>query len=977
MQSVQSDILTELQAYGALSSQLVDVNSDEQPRVLDYLDLRAPSRGWRRPVVVENAGRPCVHVFDGREGVADTQIADWCWRIALRGDGAWVGVLEPGRLRVHKVDVIGNEVRPDVGISANRGDWVLPRFLNDMQAGQNDLARRRYLLDLLKNSAHEAIRLGMSETDALSLVGRGLFWRFLLDRGLLAGLGPKDVCEAAKSWPQCLDTKSRALQTFRWLDETFNGGLLPFEANPSKFSPDIFSGLLGNIAHGATSTGQLRLPTEWDEVDFSYVPVGLLSEVYEAFAHSMNGQEASERSIHYTPSHLADFIVTQAFAELPSGSRPRILDPAVGAGVFLVTAFRKLVEREWHEKGERPKRKRIRAILNKQLVGFDIDARALRLTELALYLTALELDPKPKPLNELKFEGLRGSVLFELSGAKYKHGSLGPVEERFQGQFDLVVGNPPWTAKKIEAKKEKNAWVTYSRNIVLERLGEERARAFDFPDMNPDLPFMWRAMEWAKKGGRIALVTHARWLFGISPSSTQARNNLIQATRITGILNGAALRNTKVWPNITATWCVVFATNDRPEPFDQAAFHFISPALETETDSMQARMRIDWLDAQIVLASDVVDCPWTLKTRFRGNRLAGHALASMQQRGEQLGQYLQRLGTRFRNGYQVIEKGKQLDASHMLGMPDTKNAGSLGFVINAKALPRFNRNTLRFPRDPSIFYGPLLLVKEAVPSDRLMPRASRADCNVAFHESYHGVSFSRVEKPELIARYLQLWLQSSAMVFVELLMDGRYGIERDGIHQESLELLPVVPLEELNANQHDQVMELSERLANGLTSDLADEIDAFIFGTFDLPDIERVAIRDTLETALPSTRSKRRAVLSPNESERESFIVTLRDSLHSVLSASGLVTNVRERSDLRRAPWRFVEINVSHDGRWSDVELPARTFLEEADTSGASLVVVCANKNTWFIGLLDRFALWTRTRAHLLASDLISERSSS
>lgn len=109
-------------------------------------------------------------------------------------------------------------------------------------------------------------------------------------------------------------------------------------------------------------------------------------------------------------SHLVDFIVTQALEQLPPGGRPRVLDPAAGAGVFLVTAFRKLVEREWREKGERPRRRRIREILNRQLVGFDNDMRALRLAELALYLTALELDPKPRPLNELTFDALRGTV---------------------------------------------------------------------------------------------------------------------------------------------------------------------------------------------------------------------------------------------------------------------------------------------------------------------------------------------------------------------------------------------------------------------------------------------------------------------------------------------------------------------------------------------------------------------------------------
>ena len=62
----------------------------------------------------------------------------------------------------------------------------------------------------------------------------------------------------------------------------------------------------------------------------------------------------------------------------------------LGRGI-LVTVLRKLVEREWRQTGHRPNRQRIRKILNEQLVGFDIDGRALRLAELALYLTALEL----------------------------------------------------------------------------------------------------------------------------------------------------------------------------------------------------------------------------------------------------------------------------------------------------------------------------------------------------------------------------------------------------------------------------------------------------------------------------------------------------------------------------------------------------------------------------------------------------------
>lgn len=978
LSSMATELSDELVAYGALPSQLIDVKRDDDSRVLSYLDLRAQSEDWRPPVVVESAGRPCVHVFDGRTGVTPEEIGRWCWRVTLRGDGAWVGVAEPGRLRVFRADVRRDEVRSVEVLSASRGEWALPKFLNDVSAGQDDVARRRYLTKLLYSSANDATQLGLSQTDALSLVGRGLLWRFLRDRNLLIGLQPSDVCEGAKTWEQCLDNKSRALRTFQWLDSTFNGGLLPFEGRLREFDAAVFSGVLGNISHGATETGQLRLPTDWHEVNFSYVPVGLLSEVYEAFAHTIDAADAAQRSIHYTPAHLVEFIVAQSLEQLPEGGRPRVLDPAAGAGVFLVTAFRKLVEREWQETGERPKRRRIREILNKQLVGFDTDPRALRLAELALYLTALELDPKPKPLSELKFSELRETVLFHLSDAG--DGSLGPVDKRFKGAFDLVVGNPPWTAK-ARGGAAKKRWVEHTKSVAAVRLGEERAADFDFPDTNMELPFIWRAIEWTRDGGRIALVTHARWLFGLSPRARQARNDLLETTRVTGVLNGAALRLSRVWPEVNAPWCVVFATNELPQPFARAAFQFVSPALDEEVDSRQARVRIDWLDAQTVLAAEVIECPWSLKARFRGGRVAIGVLRRMQENSEKLGDYVRRRRTSFReghdtfrNGYQVGGAvGKQLDASHLKGLPDTKGTDRLGFVVDVDALPEFERRTLLFPREREVYRAPLLLVTESVRRDRLTPRASRADKDVAFHESLHGLSLAGMDDADALARYLQLCLQSSAMAFAELLMDSRYGVERDAIQQETLELLPVVPLESLGSSQRRKLLALSKRLDLGLTDALLAQLDELIFETLALSNVERQTIRDTLDTMLPTRDAKRRAARKPSAIERERFIETLRSSLDNVLAASNQSAVVREHLQTTLAPWRLLDVSIVRSGVSAQAQPPLQAFLEEADTQGASLVIVRTGEATWFIGLLERYVHWTPTRARMLASDLVSE----
>ena len=85
----------------------------------------------------------------------------------------------------------------------------------------------------------------------------------------------------------------------------------------------------------------------------------------------------------------------------------------------------------------------------------------MRLAALALYVTAIELNGSPHPPKALKFpRGLQEQVLFNFGPRDAKHrngfvlGSLGPeVHDRFNGVFDVVLGNPPWT--RLRRKKRK------------------------------------------------------------------------------------------------------------------------------------------------------------------------------------------------------------------------------------------------------------------------------------------------------------------------------------------------------------------------------------------------------------------------------------------------------------------------------------------------------------------------------------------
>jgi hypothetical protein len=985
---VTDGLIVHLEKYGASRGQLVELASPE-PRTLRYLDLLRNPAEDRPAMVLESQGQPRAYVFDGRRE-STSALVPWVRRIAFRGDADFVIVVRPGRLDVYPA-VLGTGLALDPLKDLPDGPLRIPTLLHAPPPDEVAPVRTA-LRTLLRASIQDAKSLGRSAGvdahDALSLVGRALFWRFLIDRNLLHGLNPGEVCNdlRATSLADCLSQKPRALATFNWLDNTFNGGLLRFRTKEraAAIPDDVYEQVVGNIAHAATAEGQLQLdfPSQWKDVNFAHVPVGLLSEVYEAFAHDEDVNAAERDSIYYTPRHIAEFMVDEALASLDDIERPKVLDPAAGAGVFLVALFRALVAREWTRKKRRPSRKAIRRILNEQLTGFDINDSALRLAELALYLTAIELDPeeRPRPLSLLKFDlALRDNALFQREGGS-ERGSLVAVESPFYERFDLVIGNPPWSAKAKAAAKER--WVDDTRGLVKERLGTARSETFTLPDTYPDIPFLYRAMEWARPDGQIALITHARWLFP-GKARDDARRDLLESVQVTGILNGTAVRETSVWPGSRAPFAIVFARNTKLKAFD-AAFQFVSPAVTEESPKAQRRLRIDWSDAELVGVQSALATHWLLKLRFRGTTFDHGVLTKIIDGFPSFETHLRTLGAQLRNGYVLGDRSLPHELN---GLPDltseqrrkqdSPDERSQGFKIDIHALHPLTELGLKTPIALANCEAPLLLIKKSPPADPLLPRTSISDQRLAFSQSWHGASFSVVENGLAEARWLQLLLQSGAFLYFALLTDGWFGIEREHYVLDTLKAFPVVPLDRLTRKQRIIALKLSEELwSDGWSTQLQEKINDLVFDLYELDDVERECVSDTLETALPYAEQRQNAVRSPTAKELKKFASTLEAELTNILDVSGEQARVQPRSSPPAAPWGVLQIDRGIRRRLdSDVaEIPWYAILKEADDAGATLVTVRLDAVTTFVAILKHYRYWTPTRARILALSLLSEK---
>ena len=237
--------------------------------------------------------------------------------------------------------------------------------------------------------------------------------------------------------------------------------------------------------------------------------------MYESFSKIWDSQQREQTSAYYTPKNIARYLVDDAFEGVAEKKSARILDPSCGAGFSSFSHSGKLVAAHWEHNGKRPDTKTIQSILYNQLCGFDVSESALRLAALSLYITAIELNGTPRPPRSLKFpKPLQSIVLHNYRRLNENHdrgfvlGSLHPdLTKNFYNCFDLVIGNPPWSRlkgtdedSKREVKAHNTLFTKMTRQILIDRGLEDIAQTYHNPDNNPDLPFLWKSIQWAKPG---------------------------------------------------------------------------------------------------------------------------------------------------------------------------------------------------------------------------------------------------------------------------------------------------------------------------------------------------------------------------------------------------------------------------------------------------------------------------------------------
>jgi N-6 DNA Methylase len=1021
------NLRVEIQSYGVSSRSFRDFGGGVSSELLDYLDLlqwdddRHPARGSLMPDgVAESQGRPLLFVVNESRlaqvvSERGRQIKTLRRKLACRGDRAYLACIRPGELAVVPVSLDDRD--PDWKLYTPGTPEALTFFSRLSQGhydGEGEPKEADYIFSamfkLVWSVADRLATLKLKRTDVLSLMGRALFFRFLRDRKVVRESDCQSIAPKAATILDCFANAQNSAHTSAWLDKTFNGDLLPltedgrisyFEGIGQRTGGRVFthlSAILKGEEPSGDSGWQIPLPfgseeRSWGTYDFAHVPVGLLSQVYERFAWKWEHQTAQETSVHYTPRNIAATLVDEAFAKLPNAHEARVLDPACGASVFLVLAFRRLYQERWKETKQRPDTKAIREILNRQLTGFDISDSAIKLAALSLYLTAIELDPKPVPPEKLKFNKLRNQVLFNFrregidSEEGAVAGSLGKhVGRRFDGRFDLVVSNPPWTSLKGKEPLLADEFNRLSKAIIARRADEATAAAYENPDFGPDLPFVWKATEWCKPDGRIAMALPARILLKQEDIPRRAREIFLRLIEVTGIINGTNLSDTAVWPKMGQPFMILFARNRRPKAGH--VLRFITPQYDKSVNR-NGEMRIDPKSVQPIEVDAMLEQPWIWKALTVGTSLDVDVLQRLKAAGGRPLQvyWEEDLKLMSSNGYSLKknpvepqdpkQKKKYLDLiKYLHGLRDLNSTGQFDFIVDPGELDFFKHEKVGRPRQKEVYQAPLVLIDVSPTMDRKRGRSLLSLSDVAFNESFYGYSAAQHHEGALLARYVQLFVHSNIWAHYLLLVSPEFGAERRKFQKSDLDECPIIPWEQLTPDQKRQVVILSNELEQS-DANVFDKIDSFFGNLFGLDSKDMEVVRDTVEVAMPYRESRDRACNSPSLAERERFRKRLESVLRPFFKVTGDDLQVElwnpDQAVLQiSAPFSLLLISKRGTTTPAPDDLFREVLLKLAEDTGSTRIIQQIEGGL-LVALLNQYRYWTPSRARLLGADLARE----
>jgi type I restriction-modification system DNA methylase subunit len=220
-----------------------------------------------------------------------------------------------------------------------------------------------------------------------------------------------------------------------------------------------------------------------------------VGDIYQSLL-SARRQQQSRLGAFYTPDGDVSYMVSR----LGLTHESRVLDPCMGSGHFLEELLDRLVDL-FAEQGV-SRGDAYRQIVQKQLFGADIDSFALSLSAIRLFLLGDDDAVRPQLfVHDMLLHSPGRQALF--TEAELVVDSDVDEPAAIDGiEFDAVVGNPPYGARKPKYKER-----VYGR-LYGQSQSELNAGSIGTGDTDTYAMFFANGIERVREGGRLCLITN-------------------------------------------------------------------------------------------------------------------------------------------------------------------------------------------------------------------------------------------------------------------------------------------------------------------------------------------------------------------------------------------------------------------------------------------------------------------------------------
>ena len=636
---------------------------------------------------------------------------------------------------------------------------------------------------------------GLTQTTANALLGKVIFFRYLIDRHVRLNYQEKELWDN-EDLCNCLSNRDDFVAFIRHIenkDSGFNGDL--FRISESEFSTidqDALDILIRLLRSEEISTGQQSL---FDMYDFSILPIEFISNMYEKFIGKENQEDGGA---YYTPTFLVDYIVSETIGKKLKESNDyncKVLDPACGSGIFLVESLRKIIEKyievnEIEDTNTDDFRQALKSIAQDNIFGIDKDPSAIQVAIFSVYLTLLDYQ-KPADIGKFKFPNLIGTNFICSDTFDLDNKDLKALEDK-KIHFDYIIGNPPWKGAGGDR---------VVRKYIKERKKKERGKKYCIQINNNELAeyFVFRTSDFCTKNTEVALVIHSTSLYNSNSKDRESsfRRYLLEEFHIKKVFELAVVRKEvfdKSNDKAIAPACVLFYKYANGDDTNNNIITHIA-LKPSRFFSMFKVFSVCSSDIQEVQQDRLKKYDWLWKVLVYGSYLDFNLIKRLREKPSIKNIINDRDRFISATGITFSEKKAKYDASRLKGMDFIDVYAVENFFINPQKVTPFQKDRLGRIRNTKkdIFYAPMLLCRHGLDTEKLILRSAISYKNAIFKKSLLSIKAYRIEDTNIL-KNIGCIFSSDILSYLSIQTFSSIGIERGNAKGGEILSLPYVEL---------------------------------------------------------------------------------------------------------------------------------------------------------------------------------------